>query len=117
MLGSSRVKLVFQPGWEDIAFRSTETKTLIALHTAKLAAVAIKETPKRRGNNSYTATKHNVEHFVQNSLKGWYGNVVVDRNPRVRHAMLTERGFTDRAGRRHPGRKWLKAALLKQRIE
>lgn len=116
---SPRAKVVFRRGWEDQMFRSTETKALVMEHTARIAAGAIKEAPRRNnaGGSSWNSSKKNIEAFVENSLQGWYGNVVVDRNPRVRHTMLQDQGFTDVSGRRHPGRKFLKAALLKARID
>ncbi|MFI9202629.1 hypothetical protein [Streptomyces sp. NPDC053048] len=116
---SARTKVVFKRGWENLLFRSTETKALVALHTSKLAAEAIKGAPRRTNasRTPWNASKKNIEAFVQNSLEGWYGNVVVERNPRVRHAMLQDQGFTDPAGRRHPGRRYLKAALLRMRVE
>lgn len=99
-------------------FRSTAAKELVAYTTGRLAAEAIKAAPRRRGSGaqSWTSIKNNIEAYVQNSPEGWYGNVVIERNPRVRHAMLQDQGFTDRSGRRHPGRRFLKAALLRMRV-
>lgn len=116
---TSRTKLVIHRGWENTMFRSTQTKELVALHTAKLTAEAIKGAPRRKNASGtpWNGIKNNIEAYVQNSLEGWYGNVVIERNPRVRHAMLQDQGFTDIAGRRHPGRRFLKAALLKARVE
>ncbi|MCY0962738.1 hypothetical protein [Streptomyces sp. H27-H5] len=115
----TRTKLTIHRGWEEVMFRSTATKALVALHTSKIAAEAIKGAPRRKnsGGTPWNGIKNNIEAYVQNSLEGWYGNVVVERNPRVRHAMLQDQGFRDRSGRRHPGRRFLKAALLKSRIE
>lgn len=112
-------RVVFHRGWESQMFRSTETKALVLEHTAKLTMGAIKEAPRRNnaGGSSWNSSKNNIEAFVSNSFEGWYGNVVVERNPLVRHTMLIDQGFTDVAGRRHPGRRFLKAALLKARIE
>jgi hypothetical protein len=116
---SARTKVVFHRGWEGQVFRSTETKRLIALHTSKLAAEVIKSAPRRRNaaRSPWNASKKNIEAFVANGVQGWYGNVVIERNPLVRHTMLQDQGFRDRSGRRHPGRRFVKAALLKMRVE
>jgi hypothetical protein len=111
-------KFTFHRDWENKAFRSTEMKELVAQVTARLTALSIKGAPRRPGRgDTWNSSKNNIEGFIQNSYQGWYGNVVVERNPRVRHTMLQDQGFTDSAGRRHPGRKFLKAALLKMRIQ
>ncbi|MEU6704727.1 hypothetical protein [Streptomyces wuyuanensis] len=111
-------RFVIHNGWENTAFRSTEMKTLVAGITAELAALSIKDAPRRPGRGDpWNSIKNNIEAYVQNSLEGWYGNVVIERHPRVRHAMLQDQGFTDRAGRRHPGRRFLKKALLKMRVK
>jgi len=116
---SSRTKVVFSRNWERELFQTTDVKRLIAKHTAELATEVIKQAPRRRNSSrsAWNSIKNNVEAFVSNSREGWYGNVVIERNDRVRHAMLQDQGFTDVAGRRHPGRKYVKAALLKLRIE
>ncbi|QNJ42024.1 hypothetical protein [Streptomyces buecherae] len=54
---------------------------------------------------------------MQRTSEGWHGIVSVEPNPRARHALLQEDGFTDRSGREHPGRRFLKEALYKMRID
>lgn len=114
----TRVRLTIHRGWEHQMFRTTATKELVAYHTSKLTASSIKQAPRRIGSrSSWNSIKNMIEGYVENSLEGWYGNVVIERHPDVMHAMLLERGFTDRGGRRHPGRRFLKSALLKARVE
>ncbi|MEU5382672.1 hypothetical protein [Kitasatospora cineracea] len=103
-------------GWEDELLSSPEARELVELHTADIAALAIKEAPKASHKADWTATKRNIEAMVT-LYDQWYGQVVIEAEPDVRHAMLQERGWRDRHGRRHPGRFYLKAALERARIE
>ncbi|ARX87892.1 hypothetical protein SMD44_07374 [Streptomyces alboflavus] len=105
-------------GWEDQAFQSKDMRRLVALHTQRIRAEAIKKAPRRKhaSRQSWTSITHNIDAYVRRDRQGWYGNVIVEQNPKVRHAMLQDQGFKDKTGRRHPGRKFLKAALMKSRI-
>ncbi|MDQ8703313.1 hypothetical protein RCO28_12555 [Streptomyces sp. LHD-70] len=114
----SEFKLVMHRNWEYVVFHSTGTRDLVAMHSAKIAADAIKEAPRASATKgNWNQIKKHIEAHVEADVWGWRGNVTIEDNPKVRHAMLQERGWTDRRGRRHPGRRFLKAALLKARVE
>ncbi|MFJ8041209.1 hypothetical protein ACIRBX_11955 [Kitasatospora sp. NPDC096147] len=103
--------------WEDTVLSSDQAKDLVEKHTAIVAELAIKGAP--RGSNSrlnWNRSKANITAMVT-LYRQWYGQVVIEDDPDVRHTMLQERGWRDRAGRRHPGRLFLKEALEKARIE
>lgn len=117
----TRAKLTLHRGWQDRMFRTTAAKQLVTAHTLDLQKTAITEAP-RRGHSplSWNSIKNNIEAFVANDLQGWHGNIVVDRNPRVRHTMLTDRGASNKGlgtARRPESRRFLKRALLKMRVE
>ncbi|MBT2609883.1 hypothetical protein J7I97_16785 [Streptomyces sp. ISL-87] len=90
----------------------------MAERTGELLHRAITDAP-RRGHNAvpWNAIKKHLEAYVQLSSDGWYGNVVIEEHPRVRHAMLQETGFTSPKGRKIRGRRYLKGALLKMRVQ
>lgn len=117
-MAKSRFTLTLERGWEGRVFRSSGTRSLVARHTSKLAASAIKEAPRRSATKrSWNAIKRNISAVVAEDLQGWYGNVLLEDDERVRHTLLQERGWRDPKGRRHPGRRFLKRALEKARIE
>ncbi|MGI5531527.1 hypothetical protein ACQEVX_30365 [Streptomyces syringium] len=105
-------------GWEYEVFRSADTRKAVAHHAAEITAYAVSEAPHDPETKSHwnEVRKHIKGHLVLDA-SGWWGHVSVEVSPRVRHAMLQERGWKDRKGRRHAGRYFLKAALLKARIE
>lgn len=111
------VKLVLHRGWEYAAFRSTETRDALAWHAGKLAGAAIKAAPRRSARDHWNSTKRNITAHIDVDAWGWYANVTIEDDPRVRHTMLQERGWTDRAGGRHAGRHFLKEALARARVE
>ncbi|MEV0445285.1 hypothetical protein AB0I84_07540 [Streptomyces spectabilis] len=111
-------KLVLHRGWEHAIFSSTQTRDAVALHTAQIAADAIKSAPRRSATkNNWNQIKKHIEAHVELDAQGWHGNVTIEENHRVRHAMLQERGWRDPKGRRHPGRRYLKGALLRARVD
>lgn len=104
--------------WERTFLRSPESRDLVAGATAEIAAYAIKGAPRRSATKSnWNQLKKNIEAFVEVDALGWRGNVVTEAESHVRHAIRQELGWKDRKGRRHPGRRFLKAALEKARIE
>ncbi|MCX4685468.1 hypothetical protein OG401_14290 [Kitasatospora purpeofusca] len=114
----SRFTLRMDRSWEREILSLPQAREIVELHTADVAALAIKEAPRAsatRGN--WNSIKKHIEAMVTLYDQGWYGQVVVEFDRDVRHAMLQERGWRDRAGRRHPGRFYLKEALAKARIE
>lgn len=115
----ARTKVVFRRNWERDVYTSFGTKELLDIAVKKIEAYAKGDAPRRGSglNRSWNSIRENIDGVVAMDRDGWYGGVVLEANDRVRHAMLLERGFTDPSGRRHPGRRWLKGALLKARIE
>ncbi|MFD4904997.1 hypothetical protein [Kitasatospora purpeofusca] len=104
--------------WEKEILSLPQARELVELHTADVAALAIKESPRAsatRGN--WNSIKKHIEAMVTFYDQGWYGQVVVEFDREVRHTMLQERGWRDLKGRRHPGRFFLKEALAKARVE
>ncbi|MEU5957563.1 hypothetical protein [Streptomyces sp. NPDC047525] len=114
---TARTKLVLRPGWEREALSSPGVKELVAKRTGELLHRAITDAPRRgHGALPWNAIKRNLEAYLRLDHHGWFGNVVIEDDPKVRHAMLQERGFTSPRGRRVKGRRYLKGALLKMRV-
>ena len=106
--------LRMEPGWDNRIFRDTEMRNTVARTTARVAELAIAEAPATKKPN-WNKIKKNITADVAVDAAGWYGNVVIEDDKRVRHAMLQNEGWTDRKSRRHPGRFYLKRALMKAR--
>jgi hypothetical protein len=117
-MSESRAKVTFRRNWEKELYTSFGTKELLELATKRIEAYAKGDAPRRgaAGKTSWNSIREQIDSVVAMDRDGWYAGVYTEANDRVRHAMLIERGFTDRSGRRHPGRRWLKGALLKARI-
>jgi len=99
-------------------FSTLEAGALVAETTEKIRINAVAKSPRSRTTKTnWNQIRKNISAFVERDERGHYGNVTIELNDRVRHALLQERGWTDRGGRRHPGRKYLKEALMKARIE
>lgn len=94
-------------------------RDLVELHTVKLteAATAAAPRPKRPTKEHWNAISHHIRPRLALDRYGWYGLLLVEEDRRMRHAMLQERGWKDRKGRRYPGHWYLKRALEKERIE
>jgi hypothetical protein len=111
-------KLVMHRGWENDVLSTLEAGALVAEVTGEIRNNAVKMAP--RANNTKTnwnQIKKNISAFVEKDVKGYYGNVTIELNDRVRHTLLQDRGWTDKGGRRHPGKRFLRAALLNARVE
>ncbi|QLE71108.1 hypothetical protein FGW37_05370 [Streptomyces rectiverticillatus] len=107
-----------QRNWEQPILRSPQTRDLVTGATAEITAYAIKGAPRRSPTkDNWNQLKKNIHAYVEVDTHGWRGNVVTEDESHVRHAIRQELGWKDRKGRRHPGRRFLKAALLKARIE
>ncbi|WP_158690354.1 hypothetical protein [Streptomyces sp. PsTaAH-124] len=119
MSEDARAKVVFRKGWERDLYTSFGTKKVIDLAVKRIDAYAKGDAPRRgiSAKPSWNSIRNQITPVVAIDKDGWYGGVATEANDRARHAMLLEKGFHDRAGRRHPGRKWLKGALLKARID
>ncbi|MGW2919521.1 hypothetical protein ACWDBF_16905 [Streptomyces angustmyceticus] len=115
---SARTRLVLHQNWQREALALPGVRELVAQRTGELLHKAIADAP-RRGHKAlpWNAIKKNIEAYVRLDHAGWFGNVVIEDDPQVRHAMLQERGFTSPRGRKVRGRRYLKGALLKMRVE
>lgn len=115
----SKFTLRLAAGWERSFFVSPEMRDLVALHTVKLteSASADAPRPKRPTKDHWNTVHRSIKADLALDWVGWYGQVVIEADARVRHAMLQERGWTDRKGHEHEGRRFLKKALEKARIE
>ncbi|WP_340376600.1 hypothetical protein U5640_16780 [Streptomyces sp. SS7] len=93
-------------------------RELAAYHAAKIAAQIIKAAP--RGPHKFTdeySIKKNIHANVERNVSGWIGYVTIEENPKARHALLQERGYRTRDGKRHAGRFYIKGVLERQRVE
>ncbi|MER6086538.1 hypothetical protein [Streptomyces bluensis] len=115
---SARTKLTLHQGWQREALALPGVRDLVAKRTGELLHRAITDAPRRSHRAlPWNSIKKNLEAYVQLSYDGWFGNVVIEDDAQVRHAMLQERGFTTPRGRRVKGRRYLKGALLKMRVK
>jgi hypothetical protein len=95
-----------------------EVRDLVAERTGELLHRAVTDAP-RRGHSplSWNSIKKNITAHIQLVHEGWYGWVVLDEDPKVWHAWQQEIGFKSPRGRKIKGRRYLKGALLKMRVE
>ncbi|GCD99858.1 hypothetical protein [Embleya hyalina] len=106
------------PSWERPILASTETHRLVETTTEDILRLARQGAPRSRGGRyHWNSIRNHLSSAVLSDLDGYFGQVIVEFDPRVRHAMLQELGYRDLRGSRHPGRLYLKAALEKARIE
>lgn len=111
-------KIVMHRGWEHKMFSTLEAGALVAEVTGELRNMAVRDAPRRSNSKTnWNQIKKNISAFIEKDVRGYYGNVTIENNERVRHALLQERGWTDLGGRKHPGKRYLREALLKARIE
>ncbi|GAA0406232.1 hypothetical protein [Streptomyces luteireticuli] len=113
----AKTKLVLTRGWEYEVLRSPGVRRAVARTTATVAAHAVADAPQWPVQEHWNRIRNHISTVITLDRWGWRGAVVTEVNPKVRHAMLLERGWKDRAGRRHEGRRYLKGALLKARVE
>jgi hypothetical protein len=104
----------FRRGWEDQALATTGTRELVQAAVDRIARLAIQAAP-RTSKRNWNKIRRNITTATSRDARGWIGNVVIEAHPKVRHAMLQERGWRDPRGRRHPGRRYLKLALERAR--
>lgn len=111
-------KLVMHRGWENQMLSTLEAGALVAEVTGELRNMAVRDAPRAKNSKTnWNQIKKNISAFVEKGVRGYYGNVTIENNERVRHALLQERGWTDRGGRRHPGKRYLRGVLLKARMD
>ncbi|MEU9404773.1 hypothetical protein AB0E08_03570 [Streptomyces sp. NPDC048281] len=115
---SARVRLVIHRSWEREAFSTPGTREALLFAAKRIEAYAKGDAPRRPSHRTaWNSIAKQIGSAVAMDKDGWYGGVYTEANPRARHAMLQERGFTSPKGRKIPGRRWLKGALLKARID
>ncbi|MEU0912135.1 hypothetical protein [Streptomyces althioticus] len=111
-------KITMHRGWENQVLSTLEAGALVAEVTGELRDMAVRDAPRARNvKTNWNQIKRNISAFVEKDVRGYYGNVILENNERVRHALLQEYGWTDKGGRRHPGKRYLREVLLKARIE
>ncbi|MFE9455979.1 hypothetical protein OH797_31895 [Streptomyces anulatus] len=103
-------------GWEDRFLTNDEVRDLVAARTADIMVFAKALAPRARTKPHWNTIERHISTLVT-LYDRWYGQVLIEPDDDVRHAMLQERGWTDLAGHRHPGRFYLKRALERARIE
>lgn len=114
---NTRTKLVFQRDWQREVYRLPGTREALQLAVKRIDAYAKGDAPRRsRNGRSWNSIRSQIDAVLYMDRDGWYGGIVIEANPRARHAMLQERGFATPRGRRVRGRHWLKGALLKARV-
>jgi hypothetical protein len=114
----SRTKLVLHRGWDREVFMLPGTREALELAVNRIDAYAKGDAPRRASNRTaWNSIRNQIDSVVYMDKSGWYGGIVIESNPRARHAMLQERGFTTPRGHRVKGRHWLKGALLKARVD
>lgn len=115
---TSRTRLVLHKGWQREVYSLPGTREALHLAVKRIDAYAKGDAPRRpRNGRSWNSIRNQISPVIYMDRDGWYGGIVIEGNPRARHAMLQERGFTSPRGRRVKGRRWLKGALLKARID
>ncbi|MFF9481396.1 hypothetical protein [Streptomyces sp. NPDC014733] len=113
----SRADFSLELGWEARMFRQQGMKRAVTAPAVKIAEYAKSTAPHRRTSKTYwNEIRKHIDVTVAADEFGWRANVTIEGDPRVRHAMLQEAGFTAQ-GRRVEGRHYLKAALAKARAE
>jgi hypothetical protein len=111
-------KITMQRGWERQMLSTLEAGALVAEVTGELRNMVVRDSPRAKNTKTnWNQIKRNISAFVEKDARGYYGNVTIELNDRVRHALLQDRGWTDRRGRRHPGKRYLREVLLKARIQ
>ncbi|WP_259454004.1 hypothetical protein [Streptomyces ginkgonis] len=89
-------------------------RNVVGEAATRVQRLAIAAAPRTRKSNWNKIAK-NMTVALRKDEGGWYANLVIEGDRRVRHALLLERGWRDPRGRRHPGRRFLKTALEKAR--
>ncbi|MGW0583372.1 hypothetical protein ACWD25_47390 [Streptomyces sp. NPDC002920] len=118
MNANYRTKFVLHRGWQREVYSSHGTREALQLAVKRIDAYAKGDAPRRTSNRTaWNSIRNQIGSAVAMDRDGWYGGVFTEANPGARHAMLQERGFTSPRGRKIAGRRWLKGALLKARID
>lgn len=118
---SARNGVIFET---DVGFMTYEVensiryKEVATMYARKIAAAIIRQAP--RGPHRFTdaySIKQNITPYVSKNSTGWTGFVLIEENPKARHAILQDQGYRGRDGLRHQGHFFIKKVLEKERIE
>lgn len=115
--GTKDFTFVTDSGFETKLMHSGEVRALVVRQVSEMAGKMVKAAP--RGPHVKTdeySVKRNIHPYVEQIGEEWVGYVVVEENPKARHAMLQERGYRDPAGRRHAGRFYLRGVLDSEQV-
>ncbi|MFG3582565.1 hypothetical protein [Streptomyces sp. NPDC047990] len=96
---------------KDIRYKRTAE-----MYARYLAAAIIRAAPV--GPHKYTweySIKKNIKPYVSMTNEGWMGFVMIEENPRARHAILQDQGYTGRDHHRHQGLFFIKKVLEQER--
>lgn len=114
----SRVKFTFRRDFQQELYGSFGTREALQYAVKRIDARAKGDAPRRPSHRtSWNSIAKQIGSGVFMDRSGWYGGIWTEANPRARHAMLQERGFTTPRGRKIAGLHWLKGALLKARVD
>ncbi|MER5883090.1 hypothetical protein ABT160_04605 [Streptomyces sp. NPDC001941] len=117
-MSGARTRVVLTRTWQRDVFRLPGTREALALAVKRIDAYAKGGAPRRGSHRtSWNSIRNQIDAVLYMDAEGWYGGIVIEANPRARHAMLQERGFTTPRGHRVQGRYWLKDALLRARVD
>ncbi|MBT2383874.1 hypothetical protein [Streptomyces sp. ISL-11] len=119
-MAAVRVRLELNKTWEREVLRSHGVRDLVTVHTETVRTVAVGLAPRASmAKNDWTAIKNNISTAVALDATSWRGNVVVEEDRRVFHALWQDLdgGWRDRKGGRHRGNRFLKRALERARAE
>ncbi|GHF38614.1 hypothetical protein GCM10010218_19740 [Streptomyces mashuensis] len=116
----ARARVELNTTWERELLRSHGVRNAVTLHTETVKTVAQGLAPRgSRTKNNWNAIRNNLAAVVALDATGWRGNVVVEEDRRVFHALWhdLDGGWKDRKGGRHRGNRFLKRALERARDE
>ncbi|MFC9231353.1 hypothetical protein ACFTZI_20725 [Streptomyces decoyicus] len=115
-MADAKFTLRMDGDWQERVLISDGVRGLVELRTEDVAVFARALAPRARNKPHWNTINKHIDIMVT-AYRAWYGQVLIEPDEDVRHAMLQERGWKDRAGRRHPGRFYLKRALERARVE
>ncbi|MGK5496389.1 hypothetical protein [Streptomyces sp. URMC 125] len=116
----AKARFVWDKDWQREVYNLPGMGEVLMLAAARITNLARAGSPRRAGarKTPWNTVRRHIDMAVDRDEYGYIANVVIEANPKVRHAMLQEEGFYNRpADRRIPGRRFIKEALLKARVE
>ena len=107
-----------ESGWESKFLVTHPVEEAVLERTVELVEKIIEAAPRQRiGTQDWRSISRNIGGGIEDIDGVPVGYVTVEENPRVRHAMLMEDGWTPRGGMHQEGRHFIKKALESERIE